>query len=113
MEESEKIIYKDVREHLKLKEVLLPQGNLYTICNVLNDYADLLQYASKEEDKTGFEKAYYMLESEKCKKIQKAIEDAIGYSVEDAIKKCERKRKRESESDIVADALALAVKFRK
>lgn len=84
-------------------------GDLQVICNVMHDYAKLLdesvQYYSD------LEAALYEIHARRCRKIQHKIEEAIGYQVEDALEKC--KKKYSKKVDIGEDALTLAARKRR
>lgn len=96
--------------------LLLPPGDLTIICNVLHDYSDLLMVLSGRNSEESMEvlgNAIYEVHAERCKKIQKKIENAIGYDTQAAIVRCEKKRKKKSNDDIGEDAMVLAVKSRR
>ena len=124
-DEVEELTLKEVAEQidveyydLKGKELhmLLPPGDLVRICNVLHDYTDLLgTYISEYKD--DIDKAVtvetYKVYSNRLKRIQSKIEETIGYSTSEAIKKCRKKAlKQKANSDIGEDALVLASKSR-
>ncbi len=85
-------------------------GDLQVICNVMHDYSALLEESLK--DKSGMEGAIYKIHSLRCKKIQRIIEQALGYDVEKTIEKC-RKKRGKKEDDIGEDALILAARKRR
>lgn len=89
-------------------------GDLYIICNVLHDYADLLREYIKSSEKEGNPVLpTYEYYADRCKKIQLKIEDALGYSTEKAIERCQKKRGIKVRQDAVGeDSLLLAVKKR-
>lgn len=72
-----------------------------------------LQEIAEEVKGHGVAVAVYNYHHDRCKKIQKIIEDAMGYSTEAAIEKCKKKRERENKEDIGEDALVLATRARR
>lgn len=89
-------------------------GDLYIICNVLHDYTDLLrEYLKSSEMEGKLVLPTYEYYANRCKNIQCKIEDAMSYSTEEAIKKCQKKRgKKVRQNDFGEDALLLAVRQR-
>ena len=113
MEEVD-ISYYDLKGH-DLHMSLAP-GDLIKICNVLHDYTDLLVTLAElngDDESKRFTNAFYMDYVNRLKKIQGKIETTLGYKVEKAIEKCNKRRlKKDSDQDIGEDALVLAVKAR-
>lgn len=89
-------------------------GDLYIICNVLHDYTDLLREYIKSSEKEGESVlSTYEYYADRCKNIQLKIEDALGYSTEKAIERCQKKRGvKVRQDDVGEDSLLLAVKNR-
>lgn len=85
-------------------------GDLIIMCNVLNDYASALDVFS--EEKTGYEQAVYKYQAGRCRKIQKKLEESLGYDVQKSIEKCAKKKGKKN-NDIGEDALVLAIRTRK
>lgn len=98
-------------------EIHMRPGDLMIICNVLHDYAKMLEEAA--DISIGYEQGLYRCHVDRCEKIRNKIETAMGYSTEATIEKCHKKKKvlREDpfakESDIGEDALVLAMKQRR
>lgn len=98
-------------------EIHMCPGDLMIICNVLHDYAKMLEEAA--DISIGYERGLYRCHVERCEKIRNRIETAMGYSTEAAIEKCHKKKKYfgedpfSKESDIGEDALVLAMKQRR
>lgn len=97
----------------KRPEIFMCPGDLIIICNVLHDYAALLSEISEDELNDNLTKFQYSYHMNRCKKIQMQIEEAMGYSTEEALLKCHKKQTREDVDDIAEDALVLAAKRRK
>lgn len=97
----------------KKPKLYMCPGDLIVICNVLNDYCDLLRHVSTiiPETESGTQ-MIYDVHAERCKKIQSKIERQIGYSTEVAIEKCRKKSRRKKADDVGEDALVLALKHR-
>ena len=93
-------------------EIYMCPGDLYIICNVMHDYASLLETLIPEKE--GIEKATYGYHAGRCRKIQQKIESAMNYNVEQAIKKCRKKQgKKADDDDVGEDAMVLAIRRRK
>ena len=92
-------------------------GDLIIICNVLYDYAKMLEEAAKIS--IGYEQGQYLYQIKRCERIRKKIEMEMGYSTEQAIETCIKKHKYlgqedlGQENDIGEDALVLAMRQRK
>lgn len=91
-------------------EIYMCPGDLHIICNVMHDYAALLE--SLVPEKEGYEQAIYEYHAGRCKKIQQKIEESMNYNVEQAIEKCRKKKGKEKDDDIGEDALVLAARRR-
>lgn len=92
-------------------EINMCPGDLVIICNVMHDYATLLE--SLVPEKEGYEQAMYEYHAGRCRKIQHKIEDAMNYSVEQAIAKCQKKKGKKNDDDIGEDAMVLAARMRR
>ena len=92
-------------------EIYMCPGDLVIICNVMHDYATLLE--SLVPEKEGYEQAMYEYHAGRCRKIQHKIEDAMNYSVEQAIAKCQKKKGKKNDDDIGEDAMVLAARMRR
>lgn len=99
-------------------EIFMCPGDLMIICNVLHDYAQMLREAA--EISVGYEQGLlYRCHVQRCEKIRHKIETAMGYSTEEAVEKCHKKKKYigedpfAKESDVGGDALILAMKQRR
>ena len=94
--------------------VTIYQGDLFTICNALSDYADLLDdYLKSEYNRLGPCGVFqYEAMRDKCRKISNTLQEKIGYDRNAAIEKCRKKAGRGYVSDqgIGEDALILAGK---
>lgn len=86
------------------------EGDLIVICNALADYAQLLsEYLESEKERLNLCGQYqYEYHIERCLKIQKFLEQEIGYSRDEAILKCMKRKK--YNRDIGEEALVLAVR---
>ena len=84
------------------------QGDLFVICNVLADYAQLLrEYLESDWNQLDTCGQYmYEYQINRCLKIQHRIEEQIGYSHAEAVEKCLKKVNRRNE-DVGDDALIL------
>ena len=92
-------------------EIFMCPGDLIVICNVLHDYAGLLENIMENDE--GYQKALYEYHAKRCRKIQHQIEEALGYSTELAIEKCKRhQERRRKDDDVGEDAFVLAVRRR-
>ena len=95
----------------KHPELYMCPGDLMLICNVLHDYASLLEEWI-EHCPEEVSKFIYEYHANRCRKIQTKIENEMGYNTAAAIVKCQKRRNRKSE-DIGEDALVLAAKYRR
>ena len=94
------------------------EGDLIVICNVLADYADLLDEFLKDEkerERLGFcAVMQYECMRDRCQKITKSLQEKTGYDREAAIEKCRRRagRKPKADAGIGEDALVLSARRR-
>lgn len=97
----------------KHKNLSMCPGDLYVICNVLYDYANLIsEFIEKEPDSEGCTDYIYQYHINRCRRIQDYIEKNMGYSTEEAIARCRKNRTKKSD-DIGEDALVQVVKARR
>ena len=95
------------------KEISMCPGDLMYVCNVLYDYGRIFEFFMQESREQGEEwkNFIYGQHLERCRKIQREIESAMGYSTEEAIEKCRKKnRYSKQEEDVGEDAMVLLVK---
>ncbi len=85
-------------------------GDLFIICNALDDYASQIDKFRIENDLEGLAEANYLYHADRCKKISNKIADQIGYDKIKTLEKCRKKYQKEDTSDIGEDALVLAIK---
>ena len=85
--------------HNREETITSCEGDMIVICNVLADYADLLD---------GF------LQTDRCRKITESLQKKTGYDRNAAIEKCRRKagRKQGADAGIGEDALVLSARRR-
>ena len=92
------------------------EGDLIVICNVLADYADLLdEFLQTERERLGFcAVMQYECMRDRCQKITKSLQEKTGYDREAAIEKCRRRagRKPKADAGIGEDALVLSARRR-
>ena len=94
------------------------EGDLIVICNVLADYADLLDEFlndEKERERLGFCAAMqYERMRDRCRKITGSLQEKTGYDRNAAIEKCRRRagRKPKADAGIGEDALVLSARRR-
>lgn len=92
-------------------EIYMCPGDLIVICNVLHDYAAAMEVFAEEDP--GWDQALFEYHAKRCRKIQKQIETAMGYNVEEAVEKCRKNMNRKRKDDDVGeDAFVLAVRAR-
>lgn len=100
------IEYFDVNkfEHTTIKSC---QGDMYIICNALDDYARQIDKAVAERGLTAYATAVFEHHAERCRKISNNLAQQMGYDKEKVIRKCLRQRERaQSNSDIGQDGLS-------
>lgn len=94
------------------------EGDLIVICNVLADYADLLDEFLKDEkerERLGFcAVMQYERMRDRCRKITGELQKKTGYDREASIEKCGRRagRKPKADAGIGEDALILSARRR-
>lgn len=94
------------------------EGDLIVICNVLADYADLLDEFLKDEkerERLGFcAVMQYERMRDRCRKITGELQKKTGYDRDAAIEKCKRRagRKPKADAGIGEDALVLSARRR-
>lgn len=92
------------------------EGDVIVICNAMADYADLLMEYIRQSDYEGYQKAFYEIYAERCRKISLKLQEQIGYDRDAAIEKCRAKRKyygqgsEDDNNDVGEDAMVLAVR---
>lgn len=92
------------------------EGDVIVICNAMADYADLLMEYIRQSDYEGYQKAFYEIHAERCRKISLKLQEQIGYDRDAAIEKCRAKRKyygqgsEDDNNDVGEDAMVLAVR---
>lgn len=92
------------------------EGDVIVICNAMADYADLLMEYIRQSDYEGYQKAFYEIHAERCRKISLKLQEQIGYDRDTAIEKCRAKRKyygqgsEDDNNDVGEDAMVLAVR---
>lgn len=91
------------------KEVHASYGDIIIIINVMADYAGLLDdYRMMYPKKlNAFQAATYEYQANRCRKIQKSLEQQMGYDRDKAFEKCQRRRARQSDDDVGEEALVL------
>ena len=104
--------------HSQEETITSCEGDLIVICNVLADYADLLDEFLKDEkerERLGFcAVMQYECMRDRCQKITKSLQEKTGYDREAAIEKCRRRagRKPKADAGIGEDALVLSARRR-
>ena len=111
------IRYYSVR-HSREETITSCEDDLIVICNVLADYADLLDEFlndEKERERLGFcAVMQYERMRDRCRKITEDLQKKTGYDRNAAIEKCRRKagRKPKADAGIGEDALVLSARRR-
>lgn len=109
------IHYYDV-DRMQEKTIESCQGDLTVICNVLADYADMLdELLQTDRERLGFCGALqYKRMRDRCRKITASLQEKTGYDREAALEKCRRKavRKPKADAGIGEDALVIAARRR-
>lgn len=102
--------------HSREETITSCEGDLTVICNVLADYADMLdEFLQTDRERLGFCGALqYERMRDRCRKITAELQEKIGYDRAAAIEKCRRRAKRSRKSDdgVGEDALVLAARRR-
>ncbi|WP_300775475.1 hypothetical protein [uncultured Acetatifactor sp.] len=92
------------------------QGDLTVICNVLADYADMLdEFLQTDRERLGFCGALqYERMRDRCRKITADLQEKTGYDRAAAIEKCRKRagRKPKADAGIGEDALVLSARRR-
>ena len=92
------------------------EGDLIVICNVLADYAELLdEFLRTDRERLGLCGAMqYERMRDRCRKITASLQEKTGYDREAALEKCRRKavRKPKADAGIGEDALVIAARRR-
>ena len=92
------------------------QGDLTVICNVLADYADMLdEFLQTDRECLGFCGALqYERMRDRCRKITADLQEKTGYDRAAAIEKCRKRagRKPKADTGIGEDALVLSARRR-
>lgn len=92
------------------------EGDVIVICNAMIDYADLLMEFISQSDYEGYQKAFYEVHANRCRKISEKLQEQIGYDRNAAIEKCRAKKKyygqggEEPDNDIGEEAMVMMVK---
>ncbi len=109
------IHYYDV-DRMQERTIESCQGDLTVICNVLADYADMLdELLQADREKFGFCGAMqYERMRDRCRKVTAELQEKTGYDRAAAIEKCRRRAKRSRKVDdgVGEDALVLAARRR-
>ncbi len=104
--------------HGREETIVSCEGDLIVICNVLADYADLLDEFLKDEkerERLGFcAVMQYERMRDRCRKITGGLQKKTGYDRDAAIEKCRRRagRKPKANAGIGEDALVLSARRR-
>lgn len=92
-------------------EVKTCYGDVVKIVNALRDYAKLLETVCDEWELGGFHRATYEYQAEKLRQIADKLQRGIGYDYDDAVRKCQKlRRKKLRNADVGEEAMVLAVK---
>lgn len=102
--------------HSREETITSCEGDLIVICNVLADYADMLdEFLQTDRERLGFCGALqYERMRDRCRKITAGLQEKTGYDRDAAIEKCRRKVGRNPKADagIGEDALVLSARRR-
>ncbi len=92
------------------------EGDLIVICNVLADYAELLdEFLRTDRERLGIcGVMQYERMRDRCRKITASLQEKTGYDRDAALEKCRRKagRKPKADAGIGEDALILSARRR-
>lgn len=92
-------------------EVQTCPGDIFVICNALEDYANILEGVIAEWSLIGFQAAKYQLHAARCRKISRKYAAAVGYDYQAAIERCKKMaEKAEKKDDVGEDSLILAMR---
>lgn len=88
------------------------EGDMIVICNAMADYADIIKEFISQSDYEGYQKAFYEIHAERCRKISLKLQEQIGYDRNAAIERCREKQKNSNKNsdDVGEDALVMLVK---
>lgn len=102
--------------HSREETITSCEGDLTVICNVLADYADMLdEFLQNDRERLGFcGVMQYERMRDRCRKITAGLQEKTGYDRDAAIEKCRRKagRKPKADTGIGEDALVLSARRR-
>ncbi len=102
--------------HSREETITSCEGDLIVICNVLADYADMLdELLRADRDRLGFCGALqYERMRDRCRKITAGLQEKTGYDRDAAIEKCRKRAGRIEKADagIGEDALVLSARRR-
>ena len=102
--------------HSREETITSCEGDLIVICNVLADYADLLdEFLQTDRERLGFcAVMQYERMRDRCRKITGSLQEKTGYDREAAVEKCRRRagRKPRADAGIGEDALVLSARRR-
>lgn len=102
--------------HSREETITSCEGDLIVICNVLADYADLLdEFLKNDRERLGFcAVMQYERMRDRCRKITEDLQKKTGYDRVATIEKCRRKagRKPKADTGIGEDALVLSARRR-
>lgn len=102
--------------HSREETITSCEGDLIVICNVLADYADLLdEFLQTDRERLGFcAVMQYERMRDRCRKITESLQKKTGYDRNSAIEKCRRRagRKPKADAGIGEDALVLSARRR-
>ena len=90
------------------------EGDMIVICNAMYDYSEiLLDYLKQNPDCGGYNKAFYEIHANRCRKIGETLGEQIGYDRNAMLEKCKNKRFKETEDDVGEEAMTLAIRKRR
>ena len=89
------------------------EGDLFLICDALEDYADICeQYIERERDKlTAYQVGAIECRIERYRYIAGKYVAAIGYDREKALARCAKRRAAEGREDVGEEALSALVRY--
>lgn len=102
--------------HSREETITSCEGDLIVICNVLADYADMLdEFLTTEREKLSFcGIMQYERMRDRCRKIVAGLQEKTGYDRDASIEKCRKRAGRTAKADtgIGEDALILSARRR-
>ena len=102
--------------HSRQETITSCEGDLIVVCNVLSDYADMLdEFLQTDRERLGFCGALqYERMRDRCRKITAGLQEKTGYDRDAAIEKCRKRAGRNPKADagIGEDALVLSARRR-